>query len=111
MTYAPAVQPRNRLALVSFVLGVVSVGLALVFVFIQSSFLANGDVQSIGLLSAARGAISATIGAGALVTGGIALVGPRPRKPLAAAGMAPGATEVFGVLVGLLQSLLLVFAR
>jgi len=110
MTDAPASPTRNPLAMVSFALGAVSVGLALIFVLLQTLLISTGEVLSLGILNAAHGLVSGLIGGAAVITGAVALSGERPRKPLAAAGLALGAAEVFGVLAGLLSSLLLAFA-
>ncbi|TBN57434.1 hypothetical protein EYE40_08540 [Glaciihabitans arcticus] len=109
MTYGPAESPeptRNPLALVSFVLGAVAVLIAVVFVFIQAVVLGQGTLLSIGMVSAVHGVVSGVLGVGAIATGAIALIGPKPRKPLAAAGVALGAVEVFNVILGLLTGLI-----
>jgi len=113
MTYAPgtpASSPApNPLAMVSFVLGAISVGLVVIFVLLQTVLISNGQALSLGILNAAHGLVSGLIGAAAIITGAIALSGNRARKPLAAAGLALGAAEVVGVLAGLVSSLLLAF--
>ena len=113
MTYAPASTTgavRNPLAMVSFVLGAVAVLLAVVFVFIQAAVFGSGSAAALGMVGLVHGILSGLLGVAAIATGVVALLGNKPRKPLAAAGVALGASEVFATILGLFTGLIYTLA-
>jgi len=105
MTYTPE-PARNPLALASFVLGVVAVLLGWVFSLVQAVLISSTGVAAIQLLAGANSLIAATLSVAAIATGVVALIGPRVRKPLAAAGVALGGAVLFNVIAGALTGLI-----
>ena len=107
MTYTESPVPKNVAGRISFVLGVATVALGLVFTVVQATVIAARNVELLGALSAVHIGIVALIAIGAVVTGIIGLTRAGLPRAMAAAGTALGASALVGVFSSLLTPLLL----